>query len=256
MKLDNLPLLGIDVGYSRSRPTTGIAWSVGDDLDAAKTYTDWDRRRRHIPPSAIFAVIAIDGPLTPPGAPDDLDRLCERLFIRGAFQMRCKPGLSHHGHGRALRRAAAETAAQVRHLAAAAPPGRSAVPGMAIIEAFPNAFLGVLLGDERFALSKAAKRKKFDWLYAHAVEAGVFEPLLHFIGWRNERLLRVVTSERDHERQAAWVCLLTAACAAAGKSEVVGDDAGGWFWLPPSELLAPWARQALAESRAALRRRA
>jgi hypothetical protein len=245
-------LLGIDVGYSRSRPTTGIAWSLGDDFDSAKTYTDWERRRWHIPPSTTFAVIAIDGPLTPPGAPDDLDRLCERLFIRGAFRTRCKPGLSQHGYGRNLRQAAAETAAQVSHLAAATLIGQSVIPGTAIIEAFPNAYLGVLLGDERFSMPKAAKRKKFDWLYDHAVESGVFESLLHFVGWNDERVLGKVTAERDHEKRAAWICLLTAACAAAGKSEVVGDEAGGWFWLPPAELWADWARQALAESRAAL----
>ncbi|NRP69418.1 hypothetical protein ILFOPFJJ_00284 [Ensifer psoraleae] len=250
MSFENL--LGIDVGYSLSRPTTGIAWSVGEDLGAARTYTDWERRKSHIPASTTFAVIAIDGPLTPPDAPDDLDRLCERLFIRGAFHARCKPGLSHHGYGRNLRKAAAETAAQIRHLAAARMLGKSVVPGTAIIEAFPNAFLGVLLEDQRFAMSRAAKRKKFDWLYDHAVECGVLENLLRSIGWSNEVLLRKVTAERDHEKRAAWICLLTAACALVGKSEVVGDDKGGWFWLPPPELWACWARQALAENRAAM----
>ncbi|MCA1493016.1 DUF429 domain-containing protein [Ensifer sp. NBAIM29] len=244
-------LLGIDVGFSQSRPTTGIAWSLAGAVDAAKTHSDWERRKQKIPPATTFSVIAIDGPLTPPGAPDDLARLCERLFIRGAFQMRCKPGLSHHGYGRFLRKAAGETAAQVAHLAAATPIGPSVIPGAAIIEAFPNAFLGVLIGDERFAPSKAAKRKKFDWLYDHALESGVFAELLTFIGWNDGRVLERVTDERDHERRAAWICLLTAACAAAGKAEAVGDEAGGWFWLPPAALWADWARRALAENRAA-----
>ncbi|MCA1368988.1 DUF429 domain-containing protein [Bradyrhizobium sp. BRP14] len=249
---DKLALLGIDVGYSRSRPTTGLAWSIGDDCGAARTHTDWERRQRHIPALRTFAVIAIDGPLTPPDAPDDLDRLCERLFTRGAFQKRCKPGLSQHGYGRTLRKAAAETAAQVSHLADTTPIGKAIIPGTAIIEAFPNAFLGVLLADERFAMSRAAKRKKFDWLYDHAVEAGVFERLLGFIRWNNNGLLQKVVTERDHEKRAAWVCLLTAACAAAGKSEAIGDVAGGWIWLPPAELWAEWARRGLAESRAAI----
>lgn len=242
-------LLGIDVGYSLSRPTTGIAWCVDGNLGCARTHSDWDRRRQHIPASTTFSVVAIDGPLVPPDAPDDLDRSCERLFIRGAFHARCKPGLSHHGQGLALRKAAAETAAQVRHLAPASMIGKSVIPGAAIIEAFPNAFLGVLLEDERFAMSKAPKRKKFDWLYDHAVEGQVFDRLLRAIGWNNEALLQKVTTERDHERRAAWICLLTAATAVAGKSEVIGDEAGGWFWLPPAELWAPWARHALAQNR-------
>ncbi|MCA1442091.1 DUF429 domain-containing protein [Ensifer sp. IC4062] len=251
MPFRDLALLGIDVGYSPSRPTTGIAWSIGDVCGAARTHTDWDRRRLHIPASATYSVIAIDGPLMPSDAPDDLDRVCERLFIRGAFHARCKPGLSHHGHGLALKKAAAETAAQVRHLAAASMIGKSVIPGAAIIEAFPNAFLGVLLEDERYAMSRAAKRRKFDWLYDRAVESGVFDRLLRTIGWNNETLLQKVTTERDHEKRAAWICLLTAATAAAGKSEVVGDEAGGWFWLPPTELWAGWARQALAQNSAA-----
>ncbi|WP_245262568.1 DUF429 domain-containing protein [Ensifer sp. BR816] len=234
MRFDKL--LGIDVGYDRSHPTTGIAWSLGDAVGSARTHTDWERRQQHIPPSTSFAMIAIDGPLTPPDAPDTLDRFCERLFTRDAFQRRCKPGLSHFGQGLALRKAAAETAAQVRHLAAAAPIDQCVIPGAAIIEAFPNAFLGVLLADERFAISSAAKRKKFDWLYAEAVETGVIARLLDFIGWHNDGLLQNITTETDHEKRAAWICLLTAACAAAGKSEVVGDQAGGWIWLPPAEL--------------------
>ncbi|MDK1377223.1 MULTISPECIES: DUF429 domain-containing protein [unclassified Sinorhizobium] len=245
-------LLGIDVGYSLSRPTTGIAWCAGGNVGCAKAHTDWNRRQLHIPASTMFSVIAIDGPLLPVDAPDGLDRSCERLFIRGAFHARCKPGLSHHGHGLALRKAAAETAAQVRHLAAAPMIGRSIIPGAAIIEAFPNAFLGVLLEDDRFAMSRAAKRRRFDWLYDQAVESHVFDRLLDAIGWNNDTLLQKVTTERDHEQRAAWICLLTAATAVAGKSEAVGDEAGGWFWLPPAELWAPWARQALAQNSAAV----
>lgn len=58
--------------------------------------------------------------------------------------------------------------------------------------------------------------------------------------------------ETDHEKPAAWVCLLTAACAATGEAEVVGDDKGGWFWLPPLDQWAVWARDALEKNRLAL----
>ncbi|WP_409564085.1 hypothetical protein [Rhizobium sp. RHZ02] len=120
--------------------------------------------------------------------------------------------------------------------------------GASIVEAFPNAFLGVLLPEARFAMPAAGKRKKFDWLYDHAVDSGVLENLFHTIGWQNLELVGTVLAERDHEKRAAWICLLTAACAAAGKSEVVGDELGGWFWLPPTDLWAQWARDALARN--------
>jgi hypothetical protein len=205
---------------------------------------------RQIPPATTFAVIAIDGPLVPVGSADSLERICERLFIRGAFQTRCKPGLSHHGYGRDLRRAATETASQVSHLVSpGSRPDRLIRDGVAIVEAFPNAFLGVLLPDACFSGPAAGKRKKFDWLYDHAVRQGTFEAVMAAAGWGNSALLARVLSERDHEKRAAWICLLTAACAASGEAEVVGDAGSGWFWLPPLKLWAPWATEALAQNR-------
>lgn len=251
--LSRIALLGIDVGFSKSRATTGIAWSNNGEFGAARTYSDWERRSQHIPASTKFSVIAIDGPLVPVGSDDSLDRLCERLFIRGAFQTRCKPGLSNHGYGKDLRRAAGETANQVLHLSEhIADASRAIRQDTLMIEAFPNAFLGVLLPEARFALPKAGKRKKFDWLYEHAVDSGVLSDLFQKIGWHNPQLLTAVLGERDHEKRAAWICLLTAACAASGEAEVVGDDTGGWFWLPPQDQWAGWAREALEKNRLAL----
>lgn len=255
MDFDKIALLGIDVGFSKTRPTTGFAWSAAGSFNASKTHTDWARRSQHIPAAQSFAVIAIDGPLVPLGSTDTLDRVCERLFIRGAFQSRCKPGLSHHGYGMDLRRAAAETAQQVLHLANPNEAvGKTIRRGTSIIEAFPNAFLGVLLPEDRFAMPAAGKRKKFDWLYEHAVESGVLANVFHAIGWQNSELIAAVLVENDHEKRAAWICLLTAACAAVGRSEVIGDEAGGWFWLPPVDLWANWARSALAVNEAQHRR--
>lgn len=253
MNLANIALLGVDVGYSLRRPTTGLAWSDREKFGSAKTHTNWDRRRQHIPVVAGFSVIAIDGPLAPLGSPDMLERNCERLFTRGAFQKRCKPGYSHiRGNGQDLRRAAAGTAQQLLHLAHPMADNRTIYPGLAIVEAFPNAFLGVLLDDQHYLTAKAPKRKKFDWLYDRAKAAGMFDQVMIAINWHNPDLLHAIAVERDHEKRAAYICLLTAACAASGKSEVVGDEQGGWFWLPPVELWAAWACDALAQNRAVL----
>jgi hypothetical protein len=37
-----------------------------------------------------------------------------------------------------------------------------------------------------------------------------------------------------------------AALAARGLADVIGDEAGGWFWLPPVPLWEPWAAAGLA----------
>ncbi|MBW9055993.1 DUF429 domain-containing protein [Rhizobium mesosinicum] len=251
--LNQVALLGIDVGFSKSRPTTGIAWSNNGEFGSARTHSDWERRSRYIPPATKFSVVAIDGPLVPSGADDSLARLCEYLFIRGAFQTRCKPGLSNHGYGKDLRRAASQTAEQILHLVMPNDAVRKTIwPGTSVIEAFPNAFLGVLLPEARFTMPAAAKRKKFDWLYDHAVDSGVLSDIFGLLDWCNGALLNAMLAETDHEKRAAWICLLTAACAATGKSEIVGDEIGGWFWLPPSELWASWARGALEKNLSAL----
>jgi hypothetical protein len=49
----------------------------------------------------------------------------------------------------------------------------------------------------------------------------------------------------NHDERAALVCLLTAMFAAKGDAVIVGDDHGGWFWLPPMELWAGWAQDSL-----------
>lgn len=63
--LSRIALLGIDAGFSKSRATTGIAWSKNGEFGAARTHADWERRSQHIPASTKFSVIAIDGPLVP-----------------------------------------------------------------------------------------------------------------------------------------------------------------------------------------------
>ncbi|MGO4112377.1 DUF429 domain-containing protein [Rhizobium ruizarguesonis] len=248
MGLRDIDLLGIDVGFSNSRPTTGIAWSSAGTFGAGKTHTDWERRRQHLPSSTNFSVIAIDGPLVPEGSPDLLIRTCEQLLARGTFQKRCKPGSSHFGTGLQLKRAARETAKQIMHLTSAPAFANAVFRDVAIVEAFPNAFLGVLLPDQTFANSQIVRGKKFDWMYEHAVKSDRFGELLDVIGWDAPDLLKRIETERDHEKRAAYICLLTAACAAVGKAEVVGDVPTGWIWLPPADLWADWAGEALARN--------
>nr|WP_246806837.1 DUF429 domain-containing protein [Ensifer sp. ENS04] len=240
--------MGIDVGFSRSRPTTGIAWSSNGTFGATKTHTDWERRRQHLPATTTFSMIAIDGPLVPAGSPDTLVRTCEQLLARGAFQKRCKPGSSHFGTGLQLKRAASDTAQQFRHLGSVPMFGKAVFPEVAIVEAFPNAFLGVMLEDAAFAGGQIARGKKFDRMYEVAVESGRLSALMSQLAWNAPDLLHAIETQYDHEKRAAFICLLTAACAAAGNAEVVGDPVSGWIWLPPKDLWAGWAIAAMHQN--------
>lgn len=243
----SVSLLGIDVGFSRTAKSTGIAvydrgrlrtlTCVGSSMqDRADILRDHPR----------FDAIAIDGPIVfgadqPPAA-----RTCEAVLSRGAFNRRCKPGLSHFGFGLPLRQAATAIAADMQTRVKSA--GR-------IVEAFPNAFLGVLLGDDDFAaLGPIRRGNKSDAYYARLAAHKGFDPILDLLGWRDDTLRATIHdvatdgSRAAHDQRAALVCLLTAACALSGAVDYVGDEAGGFICLPPKGLWAPWARAALPPS--------
>ena len=96
------------------------------------------------------------------------------------------------------------------------------LPGHNIVEAFPNAFLGVLLTDADYAdRPKLQRGGKFDWLYDRCVDKGLFEILTDRAGLPRDVSI-VCNHERDHECRAALVCLLTAALTHSGTFEAIG----------------------------------
>ena len=114
------------------------------------------------------------------------------------------------------------------------------------MEAFPNAFLGVLMSEDELKLAPKLKHgRRFDWLYKRMVTTGRLESVLS----KNLDLPDVVwqrlRSETDHELRAALICLLTAALASKGTAAIIGEAEGGWFWLPPWSLWQPWAAKGL-----------
>lgn len=75
------------------------------------------------------------------------------------------------------------------------------------MEAFPNAFLGVLMPEAELVAAPRFKRgRRFDWLYEQVVATGRLEKLLS----RNLDLPDVVwkslRSETYHELRAALIC--------------------------------------------------
>lgn len=245
---EDVSFLGIDVGFSKTARSTGIAVYAQGHLTTLTCIGSSPRDLAEaLPDGLAYDAIAIDGPIVA-----DIDRPlardCELILSRGAFSRRCKPGLSHFGFGLPLREAATRIAGEMRP---------RAKPGTrAIVEAFPNAFLGVLLDDTDYAAMGAVERgKKSDAYYARVAATGRFEIVLAHLGWNDDALLKILhdnaaaASRASHDKRAALVCLLTAACAYSGQAEYVGDEAGGRICLPPKALWAPWAREALSERR-------
>jgi Protein of unknown function (DUF429) len=240
-------LLGVDVGFSTKRATTAIAVVDRNQLHLVRAGTAWESRSAKIPDGFRASAIAIDGPLLPLGADNHIHRLCEAVFIRSPFHNRCKPGLSHWGFGMQLRRASAEANAQfIQLLASSLESHKNVCYGGPIVEAFPNAFLAVLIPEAELVSAPKLKRgRRFDWLYEQIATTGRLELLLSKkLDMPDEFWVRLRT-EKDHELRAALICLLTAALAAQGRAAMVGESTGGWFWLPPWSLWQAWARQGL-----------
>jgi hypothetical protein len=115
-----------------------------------------------------------------------------------------------------------------------------------IVEAFPNAFLAVLLSEKAFnSASKPRRRRRFDWLYELAVRTETLRSTLSKEIDLPDMVWDRIATEKDHERRAALICLLTAALAAKGTAHKVGGAEGGWFWLPPLSLWQGWAQDGL-----------
>jgi hypothetical protein len=237
-------LLGVDVGFSATRASTGIAVLDGDRLAIVCARTSWENRRAQIPPSFRAEFIALDGPVVPGGADEQIERSCERTFVRAPFDRRCKLALSHWGSGLQLKRAAADACVQFGQTLAN-PRIRSGRRGP-IVEAFPNAFLAVVTPEQTLKQApKLARGRRFDWLYDQIARNGQLELAIGQELRLPDVVWRAVRVETHHDKRAALICLLTAACAARGTAAMIGEATGGWLCLPSCKHWQPWALEGL-----------
>lgn len=243
----HMKLLGVDIGFSEKRRSTAIACLNGDELTVWLARTDFESRTFKIPDGFCASVVALDGPLLPSASQETIRRPCEEAFVRAPFHKRCKPRLSHCGAGLKLRDATAIACTQFSRFVEISEQRVSGVTRNGpIIEAFPNAFLGVLTPEPTMQLAPIFKRgRRFDWLYDTAVTSSNVESKLSKQLDLPDEVWSRLRMEKHHERRAALICLLTAAVAARGTATVVGEAAGGWFWLPPWSSWEPWAKEGL-----------
>ena len=262
--------LGIDVGFSANKATTGLCLLTIDQNSVSwrceNTWADETRRekalRALVPTGTTLIGVGIDGPLARGLTWVPHYRSAEALLTRGVFQRRGKPGQTSaptgqklHKHATALAQIALNLA-QVSILPASHP---DAIHKKRIVEAFPTAFLSVLLHENSFSSSDS--RGKSDLYWTRAIENGCLEDLLMQTLAPGRVLQEPVGSVSDHDARAALLCALVAACVARGRYVAVGDPIDGDIILPPIDLWGcasrdggePWAQATLRSNLATVR---
>lgn len=247
-------VIGIDVGVVLHRPTSGVCRSGDQGFLVGHTYADKLSRAETLALKGPVDVLAIDGPVLPSGVLDDRVRAVEKVFLWGAFIPRCRIGDTRHGIGAALRRGGCDTAEQFADVTLGSTCTTrypQVQPGRHVVEAFPNAMLGVTLPDECFPKTPLAVKRggRFDWLLERWRERGGVEKLQGAIDWPDDDLWRELAENTHHEEQAGLLCAATAACVSTGRYTAVGEPTVGYLFLPPWRLWADWAKAAVNRNR-------
>ncbi len=273
--------LGIDVGYSKTRRSTGLCL-----LKMTPTALSWkclntgtcesqrlQDLRALVPLGTNLLGVGIDGPLTPGLRVVPHYRSSDALLTRGVFAKRGKPGATSAPSGQQLHKHAtllAELVLKLQnecHFTLDLATHPNPVNRSRILEVFPNAFLSVLLPDAAFHTLRP-KRNASDLFWEAAVPEArrpsyVGPYLMRLIeslapGRRLETPLEAVV---DHDHRAALLCALAVLCAHQRRYVLSGDPVDGDIILPPHEFWgpgseessAPWAETALRNSVKAVR---
>ena len=266
--------LGIDVGYSKNRRSTGLCL-----LEVTPTSIRWrcvntgtaENQRltdlRDLMPRGVRLLgVGIDGPLTPGLRVVPHYRSSDALLTRGVFAKRGKPGATSAPSGQQLHLHATLLAELVLRLQDEGrfilAPGTHPNPvhPSRILEVFPNAFLSVLLPDAAFC-NLTLNRNASDVFWEVAVrEEPYLESLFRALApcREFETPLKSVT---DHDHRAALLCALAVLCAAQNQYVLSGDPIDGDIIIPPHEfwgkgppgVSTPWAENALRQSVKAVR---
>ena len=261
--------LGIDVGHSEDNPTTGLCLITLEHghfrWHCRNTKSQKARRladlRRLIPEGTTISAVGIDGPLTTDFQLINRYRAADAFLSRGAFQKRCKPGPVDVPRGQLLHYHATELAKLVLelnedgylHVEDAGHPDR--IHQSRVVEAFPNAFLSVLLEGARCdqicdQLKGTGQEKKSDEFWKEAVGKHLLPDLIgHLVPQIGLGKLDI----NDHDHRAAFVCALAGLCVAKNRYVSVGDPVDGNICLPPFnmwgvELGLRWGEAALRKN--------
>lgn len=244
-------VLGVDVGWSlkqRSSAACRLDWDGENVRWTIRRFTaqNDDRRDGIVATIGVHHLLAaaFDGPLRGDLTVINRYRYAEReLSVRALREAIGKLAQSNSGNGRLLNEATNACVKVVLDHAQLAPAGHGqAIHGLAIAEAFPNSFLGLMLTNP--APHKGGRGSRSDRYYTALAADGTIAALLahHLPGRSLTQSLEGVT---NHDDRAALVCALTALGIARNDYTAVGDD-DGWIILPPADFIADWARPLVA----------
>ncbi len=252
---DSGAVLGIDVGWSPKKSTTGlclIEWANRKiNLCCSEARVD-DRQEKldQLIRGRRLLAVGIDGPLIPKLETTKRYRAAEALLSRGKFQLRGKPGPTNGGSGPELHKQAtilAKLTLSTQDVGLAAYPYK--VHEKAVVEAFPNAFLAVLHPDNTFPLKPEVPRRWTDTLFPRLHQK--IGELLGFLLSQHKASFSLGDIQ-SHEGIASVICALTALCVVFGRCIAVGDRGLGYVVLPPLEFWGEstgsshqWARDTL-----------
>ena len=261
-------VLGIDVGWSAHRATTGLAVLAWDDTTVTwhldRAGIDKDERRRRL--AALLAcargplrAVAVDGPLRPELECRYAYRICDALLSRGVFATRGKVAQTNTPSGFRLHQEAGVLADLALEHPVARARHRPAIHARAVVEAFPTLILGVLCdacADAPYPVP-LRRRQWTDTFYPALAAGGRLDALLRRL-LPGRRRLGDWMAVRDHDDRAALACALAALGVAVGRFVALGGD-DGWVILPPREAWGRgddgcWAEAALRANVASLRR--
>src|SRR5271165_419801 len=165
-------------------------------------------------------------------------RSAERMLTRGLNSKIGKPGQANAPVGKRLNDATNICAKIVRSQCRLAPAMHATrIDRLAIVEAFPSTFLGLLLADP--STVKVRRGNRSDVFFQHLSTSGKLQELMGYL--LPDRTIDLdLTSVVNHDERAALVCAFTALCVAADDFVAVGNG-DGWIVLPPRGAIQGWA---------------
>lgn len=238
-------VLGIDVGWSLKAASSGICrldWD-GARIEWTLQHFTGDPDTRRAAVEAVSAghsllAVGLDGPLRGDLAVIDRYRQAERVLSQQAIARRIsQPGSSRSPVGRLLNDHTNQFARLlIEHGLVAGARHEHAVHDLALFEAFPTSFLGLMLEHAE----KGVRQQRSDRYYTALVANGTLERLLaHHLPGR--QLGGDLAAVRNHDDRAALVCAISALGVARNDYVCVGDG-DGWIILPPRAFIADWAQ--------------